>query len=72
MRRHSPWLCLTAACLIGLASYAEAADPLPGEFIVRTYLKNTLLTAHDGDSDAVDAVVTTATSIDPTRGSTLR
>jgi hypothetical protein len=65
MRRHSPWLCLTAACVIGLVSYAEAADPLPGEFIVRTYLKNTLLTAHDGDSDAVDAVVTTATSIGP-------
>jgi hypothetical protein len=51
--------------LIGLVSYAEAADPLPGEFIVRTYVKNTLLTAHDGDSDAVDAVVTTATSIGP-------
>ena len=64
MRRHSPWLCLTAACLIGLVSCAEA-DPLPGEFIIRTYLKNTLLTTHDGDSSALDAVVTTATSIGP-------
>ena len=41
------------------------ADPLPGDFIIRTYLRNALLTAHDGDSSALDAVVTTATSIGP-------
>jgi hypothetical protein len=50
---------------MGLASGLSNADILPGEFIVRTYLKNTLLTAHDGGSDALDAVVTTATSIGP-------
>jgi hypothetical protein len=66
MRRHLPWLRLTAACLIGLAVCAEAGELLPGEFIVRTYLKNTLWTAHDTDHpDALDAVVTTATSIGP-------
>jgi len=66
MRRHSPLSCLTAACLIGFASAANAAELLPGEFIVRTYLKNTLWTAHDTDRpDAPDAVITTATTIGP-------
>ncbi len=60
-----PRVCLAALWLMGLISGPGNAETLPGEFIIRTYVKNTLLTAHDGGPDAVDAVVTTATSIGP-------
>jgi len=62
---RSPRLCLAALWLMGLASGPGNAETLPGTFIIRTYVKNTLLTAHDGNSDAANAVITTATSVGP-------
>ena len=57
---------LGCAAAIGFIDTAWGAEQLPGEFIVRTYLKNTLWTAHDTDSSAaLDDVVTTATTIGP-------
>jgi hypothetical protein len=38
---------------------------LPGEFAIRTYLKNTYLTARDGGRHSIDAVVTAATTLGP-------
>jgi hypothetical protein len=38
---------------------------LPGEFAIRTYLKNTYLTARDGGRHSFDAVITAATTLGP-------
>ena len=38
---------------------------LPGEFAIRTYLKNTYLTARDGGRHSIDAVITAATAPGP-------
>ena len=37
----------------------------PGEFAIRTYLKNTYLTARDGGRHSIDAVITAATAPGP-------
>jgi hypothetical protein len=63
---RSPRLCLAALWLMGLASVPGNAQTLPGEFIIRTYVKNTLLSAHDAGNDAPNAVITTATSLGST------
>src|SRR5689334_8561016 len=57
----SPHLCLIAIGLV-VGVGAVHAQGLPGEFIIRTYVKNTLLTAHDAANNEPDAVITTATS----------
>jgi hypothetical protein len=44
---------------------SRAFGSLPGEFTIRAYLKNTLLTARDGGHHSIDALVTSATSIGP-------
>ena len=38
---------------------------LPGEFVIRTYLKDTYLTARDGGRHSIDAVITAATTLGP-------
>jgi hypothetical protein len=38
---------------------------LPGEFAIRTYLKNTYLTARDGGHHSIDALITSATMLGP-------
>ncbi|MGC2201933.1 MAG: hypothetical protein WA633_17590, partial [Stellaceae bacterium] len=38
---------------------------LPGEFTIRTYLKNTYLTARDGGRHTIDALITAATTLGP-------
>ncbi len=38
---------------------------LPGEFTMRTYLKNTYLTARDGGRHSIDALITAATTLGP-------
>ena len=38
---------------------------LPGQFSIRTYLKNNLITAKDGGHHSIDALVTNATSLGP-------
>ena len=40
-----------------------AFGELPGEFAIRTGLKNTFLTARDGGRHSIDAVITAATAI---------
>jgi hypothetical protein len=42
-----------------------AFGALPGDFAIRTYLKNTLLTARDGGHHSIDALMTGATSVGP-------
>jgi hypothetical protein len=49
-----------------ISGVVNAAD-LPGEFIIRNYVKNAPLSAHDARVDEPDAVVTTATSIGPSQ-----
>jgi hypothetical protein len=44
---------------------------LPGEFVLRTFLKNTLVTARDGGHHSIDALITTATAIGPNEKFTL-
>ena len=49
-------------------SFAPAASPyglLPGEFVIRTYLKNNYLTARDGGRHSIDALITSATTPGP-------
>src|SRR5205823_4521313 len=38
---------------------------LPGEFAIRTYLKNTYVTARDGGRHTIDALVTAAATLGP-------
>jgi hypothetical protein len=46
-------------------SEAAAFGTLPGEFAIRTRLKNTFLTARDGGHHTIDALITSATTIGP-------
>jgi hypothetical protein len=52
---------------IGTALQSEVAafGTLPGEFALRTTLKNTFLTARDGGHHTIDALITAATAIGP-------
>ena len=59
-------LFLILVLMLGLAPAVSAAPPafgtLPGEFAIRTMLKNTYLTARNGGHHSIDAVVTSATA----------
>ena len=46
-------------------SEAAAFGTLPGEFAIRTRLKNTFLTARDGGHHTIDVLITSATTIGP-------
>jgi hypothetical protein len=48
-----------------VAAAPPAFGVLPGEFAIRTFLKNTFLTARDGGGHSIDAVVTAATALGP-------
>ncbi len=49
----------------GPALQPVAFGELPGEFAIRTSLKDTYLTARDGGRHSVDAVITAATTVGP-------
>lgn len=49
----------------GVAPNPPAFGVLPGEFTIRTYLKNTPLSARDGGHHSINAVITVASVIGP-------
>src|SRR5215813_6117039 len=42
-----------------------AFGPLPGQFVIKTYLKGDLITARDGGGHNRDALIASATTIGP-------